>query len=178
MANRCFPTFLVALSLAGCSAPMLSGPEPGVTVTARVALRQDDGRRLLQTIEPWRKSDVALARVILYKVGTPDTEVARRDLNSTELNGTLTFSNLRRFSDYKIVSEAYTATSERIDNFEFVPASCTTPFSVTNISPVAIGDVALQLRNKGFSGASSGSAVNVLDGGLDEPTGPEAITVN
>lgn len=178
MANRFLPTVLVAFTLAGCGSPLLPTLEPGVTVTAQLALRQEDGRRLLQAVEPWRQADVALATVILYKVGTSDVEVARKDLTNAELGGTLTFSNLRQSSDYKILTEAYTATGEQIDNFAFVPASCTTTFSVGTASPVTIGSVALQLRNKGFSGASSGNGLSIVDGGLDEPAGPEAITLD
>lgn len=180
MANRFLPATLVALTLAGCSAPMLADPEPGVTVTARLEMRQTDGRRLMEVVSPWTAADVATATVILFKdnADTPDDLIASKDVLNAELGGTITFSNLRRNTAYKILTEARTTAGERIDNAELVPASCTTLFSVETTSPVVLTSaIALQLRNKGFNGTSSGNALSIIDGGVDDPTGPETITV-
>ena len=59
MANRYIPGTLVALAVVGCAAPLGSEHEPGVTVTARIALTEEGGRRLLQAVSTWTAAVVA-----------------------------------------------------------------------------------------------------------------------
>lgn len=175
----------VGLTAAGClqpgaPAPMAQTADQGtVTAHALIAIADEDGRRLLATgVTPWKKADIDHVNVALYQVGSASPLISQ-NVSQADLAGTITFTSLRQNTDYKVEVKAWADSAEtvRIDNLAADAASCTTLFSTTNLAVQPIGVLNLRLVNKVFSGTTSGSAIQVTDGVVENPAASEAMTV-
>lgn len=172
---------LAAVAIAGCSAVSQLVEDPGVSVTAHLDVAEPAGMHVLQVSGgAWTAADIQAARIRLYRVGTPDALLASQNLLGTNVTKTVTFTNLKRNTNYKITAEAWSdqAMTTQIDNFGTAPASCTTPFATTTVTPVQLGGITLTLRNTGFSGSTNGVGLNVVPGSVSDPTATESIIVN
>lgn len=176
----------VGLTAAGClqpgaPVPMTQTADQGtVTAHALIAIADEDGRRVLALagVEAWKKADIDHVNVALYQVGSA-TPLVSQNVTQADLAGTITFTSLRQNTDYKVEVKAWADSAEtvRIDNLAADAASCTTTFSTTNLAVQAVGVLKLQLVNKVFSGTTSGSAIQVTDGVVENPAASEAMTV-
>lgn len=172
---------LVVVAIAGCDSASRLLEDPGVSVVAELDVQAPAARRVLQASGAWTAADIQAARIKLYRVDTgADVLLASQTLLGADVGGTITFSNLKRNTNYKITAEAWAeqAMTTQIDNYATSPSSCTTSFATTNVSPVVLSDgIKLQLKNTGFAGSTNGAGLTVTDGTIEDTTATETITV-
>lgn len=174
----------MSFALTGCAQPATTptpsaiAQESSVTAFARLDVRDTADRQVLATLGvlPWTKTDIDHVKVFLYEDGTLKATLTVRQ---ADLTNTLTFTNLRRYATYKIEVKAWADALETspIDNFDADAASCTTSFTTTNLDTVSVGSLKLRLRNKIFSGTTTGSAIEVTDGTVEDTASTAAIFV-
>lgn len=177
---------LASLSAVGCLQPGAPAPatqtadQGTVTAHALIAIADQDGRRLLavEGVMPWKTADIDHVNVALYQVGSASPLISQ-NVSQADLAGTITFTSLRQNTDYKVEVKAWADSAEtvRIDNLAADSTSCTTLFSTTNLAVQPVGVLNLRLVNKVFSGTTSGSAIQVTDGLVENPAASEAMTV-
>lgn len=200
---------LVALTaaLAGCGAPASPvassfGQALDTAQAARMAVEargvdaqgtvriQGAGGYVLQALTAWNKADVTKVTLRLYKKSAGsfvDTGLST-DIANAALASAVTLSNLKLATEYKVVAEAYDATSARIDNQAQTgsDADCavtfTTPSLVANASGDTVDDATISfvapvtLMNKSFAGqARSSSGVAVTNGTITSTTSTESF---
>jgi hypothetical protein len=172
------------LLLAACAAPgapSLSQPAAPVTVSAQLAVSNSAGRQVLATVTPWTATDIHQAVVSLY-TDTGTEAITSQTLAQGELGKTLTFTNLRHDTAYRLVTTAFAADGDDADTdpdpiHDPDVTTCTTRFTTTTDTLLTLTDgIQLELRDKVFSGATSGNTVTVTPGTLTH-TGAEGISV-
>lgn len=175
----------LGLASAGCMQPTvpqtpatLAAASGTVTATMHLAVQDTFGRRVLAPsgVEPWKKTDIDHVKLSLYKA---DALVVTTTVPQASLAGAVTFSNLHKDSAYKVVAEAFSdaAATNRIDATETDAPSCTTEFATTTVESVNAGAIKLKLKNKVFSGATTGSTIEVTDGIVESTHAIETVTV-
>lgn len=200
-------TLVLAASLAGCGAPATTGPVTfgealGAADAAQAAMvaRGADAKGtvkvlgadgyVLQALTAWNKADVTKVTLRLYKksgASWTSTGVAT-DVANAALANAVTLSNLKLATEYKVVAEAYDATSARVDNQAQVgsDADCSVTFTTPSLVAAAAGDhvddatitftAPVKLMNKTFAGqARSGSGVAVTNGTITSTTATETF---
>ncbi|MFP5502474.1 MAG: IPT/TIG domain-containing protein [Candidatus Sericytochromatia bacterium] len=175
----------LGLASAGCMQPtvpqtpaVLAAASGTVTATMHLAVQDASGRQLLDVagMEPWKKADIDHVKLSLYKA---DALVVTTTVPQASLSGTVTFSNLHKDAAYKVVAEAFSdaLATNRIDATETDALSCTTEFATTTVESVDAGAIKLKLKNKVFSGATTGSTIEVTDGIVESTPATETVTV-
>ncbi|HEY9722907.1 MAG TPA: NHL repeat-containing protein [Oscillatoriaceae cyanobacterium] len=161
-------TFALSLALLGCNSPAPSAPAPtaasasAVTATGYLHPTAQDGR-LLDVMSPWTSADIDHA-VLTLRQG--DATIATLTIPHASLGQKVIFSALHQSTDYTVLAQAYRDASGtiEIDNAAVDARSCTTPFSTTLDPTVSIGDIALKLTNKTYSGTTQGTRLAITDG--------------
>lgn len=145
-----------------------------VTATGTLAPLGSDGRALLAVVSPWTSADIHHVDLTLSMAGTPVTTVS---VAQADLANQVSFTNLKKTTTYSILARAYNTadSSAPIDNSGVSLPSCTTTFTTTSDTVVAIGNIALQLTNKIYSG-SGDSNLSFTAGAVLNPGGSEGYT--
>jgi voltage-gated potassium channel Kch len=167
---------LLTALLAGCASTAPNLPaDDGVTATLSLDMRDNAQRRLLAEVMPWTRADIDHAKLSLYRSGNP-TPVTTMTVANADLAKSVVFTNLARSTSYTIVARAWSDASENteIDNYEANATSCATTFSTGLDTNVDAGAISLRLRDRVYSGTTTGSAVNVTDGSVVDTSSQES----
>lgn len=189
MLLRRFPALALPLFLVACQGPLsatsgapATAPEAatvvaalaqggGVTATARLAAVDQQGRSLLAVVVPYGAKDVdhVLVSLHLREGKQPQGEpILTQRLNQNQLKSLISFTNLSPNQAYAITVKAWADAKEeqRIDTLSTEAEANTTAFDTTNDNLVDVGAIRLKLRNKIFSGNTTGSALTITEGAL------------
>lgn len=176
--------------------------EASVTAIANLAIHDSADRRVLQVLDPldwmypitttipttttttttstapgvtpWTADDIDHVKLALYKGAT---SVATLTVGKADLAKSVRFTHLIRNTGYTVEARAWSDAAEThaIDNAEVAPTTCKTTFTTATADSITIGDLQLRLKDKTFSGSTTGSSLVVTDGEVVDTTATSAI---
>lgn len=188
------------LTVSACGAPLMGtapeapsqeaitweAPQPGTfSATARLAIFDLQGYRLLSTLNAYGAADVTQIRLFLLKdVAGSYTQIATKTqaiAQPSDLAGAIPLTNLKSNTSYKVRVEAYASGNVQIDTgvaADNTSAVFTTPAasgSSIDSSTLAIS-LPLKLKDRTYVGqAESAGGITVSNGTIVDTTASEAF---
>lgn len=152
-------------SLAGCSLSGLASMPEGSGTTLKVKPRLQAGGHAVQAVvSPYTATDVHHLVLTLSTVNGPLlTPVASADAPKANLDGLITFSDIRPHTTYRIKAEAYKAPGTAPADLISLDASSSVDVSTANQDSHAV-TIPVQLVDRTFNGTSLTPGVSVTDG--------------